>query len=562
MGIGLCCCAEWENVKFSEYLGTPSYEVFPALGNPNLDGNLHPVNSGNSKFHSTFATETTADRFNFGYSVTGDGDAVYVAAGDRGVFEYEIKDSDGNIDYVRRIASGITERTSDQYIQIDSDWGWPVGNPYSDIWLGNQNGSRYGYEDTPFGGVYDICVAGSILYVAHGVEGIYSIDMSQSSPSMTQIYSSANSIYKHIVKMDEFLFVGTQGWQEPLTTSGWIDYSSTYAYPSSINEEGVLVFRIDPSDPTNLTLGGNLPEIIGVNSLNTNGKSRLDVAYGFKYRDSSAVEQYSGGAYEYKLTFYTDGLRVRQYSYTKTTLTSGEAVLCHTKGYYTTGASRAWNSSSGTYNKVTNRIYRGSYSMNTESLGYKWFCEDYASGTQHLSIQGSRRVGQSSQDIFYYGSGMKNLEYGQDLIDFKDDVGGTFPTAISVVNNFLVVGLWQRGITIIDARTASTSGQFTEISDQKFYGILDNDDIQGWNCSNWRHTNLNTGSPGNRNYSYSLSIIDVHYNKGAVYAIDSMQYTANGGGPGYWSPSDDKLYSPPVNDGVQMHGGLVVLTRN
>ena len=625
-GIGACCCAiakYLKSVKFSQYIGRPSYEAFDDIRvSTARNNNFHPERNSNSKFHDNYS-RFSGPLFNFGYSVQGDSERIYVAAGERGVITDEkIIGGDGLLGSAHRTPAGNSSvRTASDENEYDINGEWTSPSSENKVWVGDQYGSRYGYEkEKGFVGVYDVCPGGTLsshvpgttptatptgnwvnrrkyLYIAHGLRGIYrqwADNENQSPREMTQVYPNngsdyVDSIYKHIVKVDQFLFIGTQGYTSPPKPStgsinAWVDYSDDYesgvGYPDNVTAEGVQVFRIE--DDHSITSLGLLHDFVGdeittgVNSIKVAGSFingiELLVAYGSKTRGSSS-ETYSGGVYKYTLSFTTNNSGVREYEVDSLDTISNEPALSYDtdsedRDYYSIGQSYTAAEPNG----VTERI-RGRYSRNTSNLSWGYFYGDAGSSIfqgQEFMMQRVRYIGESSManpPAFYITSNgdnrYVNLEHEPNYL--WDDAGGAFPTdLIAVGEDAIIVALWQRGLTVLDlsVNTLPEMGSTgSSKPSQKFYGLLNLDNIEGFDTSYpWDDSEAIFAQWGNSNHPYSLSIIDLHYD-GAIYALDSLQYTANGGGPGYWSPCADELYSPPVIDGYEIHGGLAVLSH-
>lgn len=608
MGMGFCCCAgELDDLKFAQYHGQPFFQRVERIRN-GVDADLfNPLINQSEEFHhNSFTSSPTS--LNFTYSVKFFKGSVFLFAGDRGVFKYDqIDDSatssdgkkTGRVEYDSSVNNSWNPRAGQATTEAESDY---EGAGVSHVFLGNGNGSRYGYEQTPFMGAYDghIDKTGTGMFIASGVGGIKYWKFED--VVATDLTGPTPSIFKHIVRLDDFLFVGTQGYRQPETAlpknvprAFWDDYSAQYNYPADITAEGVKVYRITPGEtPTleeytgngHLSEGGGavFPSVQsltggGINSVKKGTNSSMNVSITVPQidypPDATATLVVSGGsAYRASLTtaitggkivsigleFYTfdnqnTGKTERHFRANQNnvkTLNFDEAVMDATSiesyGLGTTGKVGPGKLTI----KGKEKALMG-YTMREACTGEK------APGDFLPALRGldsHRQFGKparASVAPIFHGNTVWSLLNDFNQIIFVSDVIGAMPSSLIDVKGEEVMGFFQGGVVI-------NGKNFPHIINSNQGGCGTTPPFKNFSASNFA---ADSGGR-NLNYQWSYGAVDVAFDRktGAVYVADSTEFTLNGAGPGYYNPcyqTGNGIMT--AMDGLELSAGLIVMTK-
>ena len=252
------------------YLGkcALSYDILKK--SPNIDQNPNGVDfsEGNKKYHSNgFEYKESQDAY-FLYDIAAekDGSYVYAAAGDLGVLVYKNTNGVLTLDDTIR-PQGIFKRSSSLIIG---------GN----FIAGTSKGSCYGYERSPFAGVYSVAMSNEPGFVLAACGNLGVAEINRESGTANYILntwdmdSSISSVVKAIPNTSTIV-VGTTGYYPPDDTDKWHAYDDTYSnYPDEIKASGVYFFSIDKNGLYKETSNykdevfiGEEKSVIGVNDI-------------------------------------------------------------------------------------------------------------------------------------------------------------------------------------------------------------------------------------------------------------------------------------------------------
>ena len=315
MGVGKCCCLSG-SYRIRNFFGKSALD-WDLFSNPDFADGHSPVgmdfSMGNSKFHSNgFSYKKELNLGEFLYDICADNKYVYVAAGDLGV---KVLTERSGILTLHKTIKLFSPRTSNK--------------KHGSLNIGGPRGSLYGYENTPFNGVYSICPAekdGKIL-AACGKAGVKIIDVDLDSvSSVTHNFGNdfADTICNKIIKDGDFVFLGSTGWKKwpnedkarQIIFHYDKDYDDKGYYPQSIIPAGVSINTLDSNgewgtDPyihEGRTLGVNdisikqdslIPETPTPGTTGTSGspsEKTLIISYGRNWVDRQTG---AGDAYRY-----------------------------------------------------------------------------------------------------------------------------------------------------------------------------------------------------------------------------------------------------------------------
>lgn len=206
MGIGLCCC-RGTGCKPDKYFGRSPLDKIKYLKDKDLlfKNKLHDINYKPLSFP------------NFVYEVTNEDDGVWVCGGDAGAFKYKINSDDGEIlDPLVVLSKPPTE---DKFVKSSE----------GSFWVGDQGGSRYGFDD--FRGVYSVDNFDKFMFFACGQDGIKSYD--KETKEIKQIINFdklknwglelgsagsdiSNTIFYKVKIVGDFMIIGTTGYDPPV----------------------------------------------------------------------------------------------------------------------------------------------------------------------------------------------------------------------------------------------------------------------------------------------------------------------------------------------------------
>ncbi len=609
-----------EDVKFAQYHGQPFFErvtriasgTDKALFNPTInrsEENHHDATKGSLGDFTSYNSE----QLNFTYSVKFFKGSVFLFAGDRGVFKYnQVDDSETSSDGRKsgRLESPASAKATNSWnprageLRLIADTNYEAAG-VSKVFAGNGNGSRYGYEKTPFLGAYDGCIdkTGTGMFIASGVGGIKYWKFED--VAATDLTGNTSSIFKHIVRLDDFLFVGTQGYRQPeignVNKKRWDDWAEIKAsgdphiYPADIGAEGVKVYRITSGETPTLEEyvgnghlsegGGQLFTSVqvavgggGINSVKKGTNSGVETSITVPQidypPDATATLVVSGGS-AYRADEDTE-------------ITGGKIVSIGLEFYNFDNANTA----------KTERHFR----VNQNNVNTKTFDESVMDATSinsfglgtagelgegELVIRGQDKplMGYTMRDLCNAPSGIswikqKGLDSyrlfnqqakastrpyfwpsatGYSIIkkDFNSlkielsDVIAAMPSSLIDVKGEEIMGFFQGGVVI-------NGKNFPHIINSKQGGC-----VQGF--KNHQAGDWAPDSGGrNINYQWSYGAVDVAFDKktSAVYVADSTEFTLNGAGPGYYNPCFSSVNGVmAAMDGLDLSAGLIVMTR-
>jgi len=207
MGIGTCCC------------GGTGCEPERYFGNSPLE-KLDFLKDTSFKFKNKIVDEITSKKIsfpNFVYDVHKDVDTFWIAGGDYGAIEYSVH-KNGEVYYKERVFEDDARSSTKEITGYDGE----------KFWAGNSEGSRYGYEQKEFGGVYGLETYKNYLLLAKGVDGIYSYE--KSKRSLKQIITiddlkswgldseieETKTIFYKLKIIGDLLVIATTGYDSPV----------------------------------------------------------------------------------------------------------------------------------------------------------------------------------------------------------------------------------------------------------------------------------------------------------------------------------------------------------
>jgi hypothetical protein len=625
MGMGLCCCAgKIEDVKFAQYHGQPFFQRVKRIASGEDADLFNPrINQSEELHHNNFTSSPTS--LNFTYSVKFFKGSVFLFAGDRGVFKYDQMDDSatssdgkktGRVEYNKGVHNSWNPRIGRLRLEADIDYE-AAGLSY--VFAGDSNGSRYGYEQTAFLGAYDGCIdeTGTGMFIASGVGGIKYWKFED--VVATDLTGNTSSIFKHIVRLDDFLFVGTQGYRQPETQrlgsnqgsskykwDDWAEFDENgdqYSYPADISAEGVKVYRITSGETPTLeeyTGNGNLSEgggqvftsvqlevgAGGINSVKKGTNSSVETSITVPQvnypPDATATLVVSGGS------AYREG---------ENTVVSGGFVSSIGLEFYTfdndfsgkTERHFRVHHQNNVNKKTFNESVMDATSINSYGLGTAGYVsptnQGFAEGELVIRGQNKALMGYTMRSLCNAPGGVffiqqKGLDsyrlFNRQARASVKPILHTSDTEYSIIRDFnfllkLSDVIAAMPSSLIDVKGEEIMGFFqggVVINGKNFPHIINSN--QG-GCSttpafkNHLAGDLEPDSGlRNINYQWSYGAVDVAFDKStsAIYVADSTEFTLNGSGPGYYNPcSSSGKGVMAAMDGLDLSAGLIVMTK-
>jgi len=557
MGIGLCCCGKKGGDKFYRYIGDSCFSS-NSLMNEFPGNQINPIfktkNASNFYNNSTSGFVNTSQRhFRYGYDVEASESEIAVAAGDSGVLFYS-RDKD-NISYDEKIqlVSGRNDaKTANIGRRLNSSS--VVSTP---CFYGDEYGSRYGYETTPFSGAYGVSFGfvGDAAsnddnykqgyFVACGVSGVKFIEKSNSGNRsfVSLISSDPKKIIRKVCDAGEYVLVGQARYEKPFNfyfedifeqldffpefgvslENNGTEYESSPIVPESFGS-GVCDIYKKKSD-------GSL--IFSGQTINCGSVNDISYSFGKVYIASESgllkveiSEELGIGNEETKTKF------------SQTSLISNQSV------YSVVSSGEEWAAAVEAGVFINGNL--NSIPMN------KNFIEDQTPvGNQKLTRINSRttisnRVTELPQSNF----DIRNDSLFKDPYSNVDNdlIIGAFPIGLSLTKDYLTTACWQGGL---------------DINGIQMFDMISND------FSNWKSSESANVRNGYTNFQYTFSAVSAASEGGYTYILDSPQYIANSMGPGWYTPlhsQDEKLMLAPIelylNNELgydQAGAGLIVL---
>ncbi len=535
MGLGNCCCAG---------------ESCGGLGYPSTITSYHglPSTVTQDYFNLDYFKQRKSDQeltgvrsqfANYIYDIDTSSKYIAMACGSAGArFCNRTSEGNKNASYkfrnqgvFKRSQTGFGDRTFN-------------GIQSKTFFAGNEKGDRYGFELNKFSGVYGVCISGNYLITANGTNGVWLLDLSKANTSGVEnsgiqlIGGRADTIINNVKVHSGILYVGTCGYDKPKYSYSNLILQENYQPEYNSNNQffGSNLYSNDVHlydfDKLLYSQGNPYLQRIETNGKNVNAISasggKVYVATGKRYSPSDGL--YGGG----------DLIKIEKNSETKLITSSiiyssaigsildvdvdGSDVYCVDSNYGVIKNGNAWininsggilsaNLQSGV-SPCVDTFVNCSYS----APGGGWFAPIIRySGTYSAKII-SLDLPSLGRDILQTCPPYNKPYRTRETI-------GIFPSSLKVTKNSITVGLYQGGIATYNKTLGSLVSHNPSI-------------ITLPDCSFFRTRASLGGAPSgyDANYEYTLSVGKMACIDNFVYAIDSVQYVANGAGPGVYNP--------------------------
>ncbi len=515
MGIGLCCCSDNRGGnKIYKYEGS-SYLSNASLFNQFPGNQLNPLfsNKSSTNFYGgstgSFSEDSSSVNFRYGYKIKIGGNYLGLAAGDAGLKVYRIK-KDGTLEYSNQF-NLVTGRSSEMSADISTSIGF--GNIVTPCFFGDSLGSRYGYEQNSFSGVYGLSYGslgdGSVgFFAACGISGVKFVSLEDNR--IVNLIDQSSFLIREVCSAGNYLAVGYASYNRPNTnfsTFDQLDFLPEFGgagapYISQPSGAGKCQFYSKNEN-------GGVDYVGEINCGSVN--------------EISNYEQYIYVAHESGL----DRVSIEGQGVTSEQLISGRSVFAVDviKDY--------WAAS------VENGYYiNGQFtSMSFE----KNLCEDIPSGTGQVraKINDKNIFANEYVDVNQTSFNLQSEPFSVGFSGTSNDlIIGALPTSIDMTSSFDIIGSWQGGLVI---------------NNENIFDIISN------NCSNWRKSESTSLRNGYGNFQYTLSAIDIASKGDYTYVLDCPQYIANSMGPGWFTPlapQEEKPREAPIELYLNSENGV------
>ena len=511
MGIGCCCAGKTCKNAGSEITSqngkVHASNYLEILDQAGLSSQAGAIQGGNPA--SSFA-----------YGIDASNDYVVYAAGDAGIVYQKI--GEGSLTK-ESLGFSSTERTQKAYDTLFDENYYPVITS-------TNNGSRYGFESTPFAGAYDVCfISKSEILVACGKSGVKYFDLENKTTK--EYLSGGSGIIRNIAKYKSYIITGAAGYTNPASSvsdddvKGSVYPESVYANPS--NESGggtVNIYKIENEKlelKTSTSVGGSVNDICS-------GSKSVYVAYGSITSDDGSSS--TGGISKIKIKSENDNVSVEEES-----IFSGGAVMaCQAEGedvYYVADSSSVLHKNESGIGQDINFKQTSFCVKDVTDVNSVCFFYDKEAPVMVYDL-----LMEEWYENIYCFDGDKNEKYehtpGAPGLYFN--WWGGCPMGISVTKDKkndngdieeagkIYVSLWQKGIVVCSKEGA------IEKKYEHFGG--DNESF----CSSF----------GDKTKNFGTTIFSGKStcNDSGVYIIDCFQATANDCGPNIYHPLMKKLF--------------------
>jgi hypothetical protein len=541
MGLGNCCN--------SSIIGCPSL-IKSYFGESSLDNNYFDL-PGLSQRKATSSAVLTASRGavgNYIYDIDSNSKYLAVAMGDRGATIFRADNNGefviGNTNEVY-FSGAIEGQTSQQ----SSNKFYGASLSYGEFYRGDALGARYGFEFKQFLGCYGVCLVGNILIGAMGTGGVMYADLTTGEYD-TLISGNENIIVNNVKVYSGKLYVGTTGWDKPkflysnnfLQTKFQPEYNGGFdVFDSNKNyySNGVIVYNYSKLFSSELNeVNSSLEGIIPLGSENVNsisaGGDSVYVATGRREDSGVGLSAY-GSVHKINASTLSSSMiyKTNNGSITDIDVDNGVPYWVDTSyGIIRDGS--PWiqimqNSGDPTVSiqdkvEACDNVPAQCFDFNTFSF-YPAIrtvaIDSVLNPTQRFITKVCPIIGS-----FY---------------KTKETIG-IFPSSIQITEECIVVGMYQGGFASFD----KGSGVLRSYN----YGLY-----KKISCDYFRESDINA--------EYSLSIGKMTGKGNKIYAIDSIQYVANGAGPGVYNPviqSENPMNFIGLVRGFESFSGIITIT--
>ena len=578
MGLGYCCCASEScgnsgfPLKITSYHGRSATTASKYFNLDYFRQRKNDQQLSGSKLRIA----------NYIYDIDASSEYIAMACGSRGVrFSSRSGDTDNS-----------SYRFRDQGTFMQSKRGMDYGGftefngagsstiNRGTFFAGDQLGDRYGFEQKQFSGVYGVCISGNYLITANGTDGVWLLDLNSASSATGGFGLGGNSgvqllggrsdtIINNVKLHDGTLYVGTCGYDKPkLSYSNSIlqgryqpEYKSdNKAFKGSYSQSGVFVYNFEK-----LLSGdeGSFLKNVSTNGKNVNSisasKGKVYIATGKRH---SIFDGLYGGGELIKIEKNSSTGRIQSSSAYVSAVgsildvdTDGDDVYCIDSSYGVIKNGSRWI-------EVMNGSSPSSELQNSISPCTDPFitCFYNTGGFFGRVIRYSGAY--SAKIINLFGNATRpslstNPTLSREILQvcppyneaYKTrETIGIFPSSIKVTKKSICVGLLQGGIAVYDKNNGALQAHHASIMKKQ-------------PCDYFK-TRADNNSDYDANYEYTLSIGKMACMGDFLYAIDSVQYVANGAGPGVYSPierTSDVMTKTVLIKGFQAATGIVEL---
>ena len=510
MGFGCCCSG-----KTCKNAGT---EIVSTSGSPHGKNYQDALNAAglSSQFSAIQGGGTSSS---FSYGIDASNDYLAYAAGDAGIVYQKI--GEGALQ-TESLGFSTNDREQDAY-----DY-WSDENIISVV-TGTSNGSRYGFESSPFTGAYDVCfISQKEILVACGLGGVKYFNLEKKEQK--QYLSGGSTIIRNIAKHKSYIITGTAGYTNPVS-GDLSDEEKAWAYPESVyvnvdNKSGgeVNIYKVKNNKlelQTSTSVSGSVNDICS-------GSKDAYVAFGSITTDDGSSS--TGGLS--KIVIKSENNSV---SATAESVYSSSAVMgCQAEGedvYYVADSESVLYKNGSPIGQNINFKQTKFCVKDVDDDFSECFGFDYEAEVVLYDIYWE----ELTTFKYCFDSGEEqDYEHSVDQVNNWFNWWGGCPMGIAVTKDEkgengqttkegkIYISLWQKGIVV-----CSKEGQI-EKRYENFGG--DNDDF----CSSFGGKTKNWGT--------TIFSGKMTCNNSGVYVTDCFQAVANDCGPNIYHPLMKKLY--------------------
>lgn len=509
MGFGCCCSG-----KVCKNGGT---ELLSTLGSPHAQNYLEILESIGLSSQASKITGGGGASSSFAYGIDASNDYVVYAAGDAGIV---IQEMGGGGLSKEDLGFSSSARNQDAW-----DGFWEEAS--ISITTSTDNGSRYGFESTPFSGAYDVCfISSKEILVACGVSGVKYFNLETKE---TKNYLSASSgIIRNIEKHRSYIVTGTAGYTNPSSSpdndlKSWAYPESDYATASNQTGGAVNIYSIENEQlqlKTSTSVSGSVNDI-------SSGSKDVYIAYGSITSDDGSSS--SGGVSKISIKKENNNVTTQQES-----VYSGSAVMaCQAEGsdiYFVADTENVLHKNGTSIGQninfkktdlcsvsVTESSDCFGLTDNTQRVAFydPWFesWDTYEICVENESTEYEHEVGGDNAAFNWLGGCPMGIAVTKDEVDENGTV---------TKEGKIYVSLWQAGIVVCSKNGAA----------EKTYNNFSGDNESF--CSSFGEETANWGSII---FSGKMSC-----NNQGVYALDCFQAVANDFGPNLYHPLMKRLF--------------------
>lgn len=576
-----CCDTGITNPKPNYYLGRTAlqeHDYFKSF----LFKNKNPITIANDSSLMRKLKVARANTPNYIYDVSVSDSVLAFAGGDTGVYFYNIK----NLENI----TAIKNESRAQEFNDTKIKGKNSAN--GEFFIGDTNGSRYGFEKKFFSGNYSVCNLENIFFMASESDG-RSSSIIAFDPINDNKYTLGVKVPGIITAMaadKENLYIGTSGYDLPKLNYGsniskWSDSQPEYSDSSTsgvgydnqsskyfksrsggdfyifdieslIEEEAeLLAHRLNPDSGASGTGRTIKISIKKVKQIDFSRSGHINDIKANADNVCIAVGKREDNKTSGKLVHYKREIKLNKSSF------SGRI----TKKFIFNEGDKGYELQSGEEGSITavaidgDDVYCAHSNYGIIKNGKKWFS---ASGFVNPRICRDRDV--SCFDYSRFPPLVYSGYIGVRPVLFQDpkkrverflcpDVDGTirkktemidcFPNSIIVTSTSVYLGLWQNGYISVN--------KITGLLEYHHFGLYIGDQT----CQNFVSA-FDNPNLYDVNEEYNFSVGKMASNSKAAFIVDSIQYVANGAGPGIYSPIEKEM------QGVIQFSGLIKNFKN